>query len=41
MEKKKTYQKMFLKSLRLTNQLITMKGINFKRDPIENFIEVS
>ena len=30
-----------LKFLRLTNQLVNMEGINFKRDLIENFIEVS
>ena len=30
-----------LKFSRLPNQLITMEGINFKKDLIENFIEVS
>ena len=32
---------MRLKFSRLTDQLITMEGINFKRDFTENFIEVS
>ena len=31
----------WLKFSQLTEQLITMEGINFKRDLIENFIEVS
>ena len=30
-----------LKFSRLTDQLITMEGINFRRELIENFIEVS
>ena len=34
-------QRIGLKFSRLTDQLITMEGINFKRDLIENFVEVS